>query len=143
MSEGRRRGYVILELIIVTTGILIALSIDGARGWLADRRLLAEARANLTTEIRGNIEQLRGFMRSSEDHAAKLTAARDVIREVLDGEPLRTNTLNVGVEFPSLSSTSRRSTQKPPNGTAEARITTIVRPRFQPWLSRIRSTSTR
>jgi hypothetical protein len=111
MTEGRRRTYVVIELIIVTTGILIALSIDGIRQSMADRRLVAEARANLATEIRGNIEELRRFVDGSATHLDNLSATRDVVREVLNGKPLRTESLEVGVTFPTLSSTSRRSTQ--------------------------------
>jgi hypothetical protein len=108
---GRRRTYIVVELLIVTTGILLALSIDGGRQWFADRRLLTDARANLNTEIRGNIKELREFMDSSGKRLDKLAETRDVIRELLDGKPLRANSLEVTAGFPSLSSASRRSAQ--------------------------------
>ena len=112
MTEGgRRRTYVAVELLIVITGILIALSIDGARQSFADRRLLAEARANLDTEIRGNIKELRDFIDGSAMRMEKLAQTRDIIRELLDGKPLRTHSMEVTASFPTLSSASRRSAQ--------------------------------
>ena len=48
----------LVHLAIVTIGILIALSFEGARQYFEHRSQIAEARANLLTEIRANKQAL-------------------------------------------------------------------------------------
>jgi hypothetical protein len=49
----------IVHLAIVTAGILIALSLEGALEWQHHRSLVREARANIATEIEDNRRELR------------------------------------------------------------------------------------
>lgn len=41
------------HLAIITAGVLIALTLEGAVSWADHRVLMREARANLTAELRG------------------------------------------------------------------------------------------
>src|SRR5438046_217126 len=49
----------IVHLSIVTAGILIALSLEGALEWQHHRALVREARANIAVEIQDNRKELQ------------------------------------------------------------------------------------
>jgi hypothetical protein len=49
----------LVHLAIITTGILIALSLEGALEWSHHRELVGETRVRLRDEIRGNQESVQ------------------------------------------------------------------------------------
>jgi hypothetical protein len=49
----------ITHLVLVTLGVLIALSFEGIGSWREHRALLHEARANILSELRDNQKELR------------------------------------------------------------------------------------
>src|SRR3954469_15107450 len=51
----------LVHLSIVTAGILIALSLEGARQWYEHRSLVWETRENLHREIAANKAELAGY----------------------------------------------------------------------------------
>ena len=53
---------IVVELVTITAGVLIALSVDSAAEWYHHRALVREARANLTSEIRDNRAELDKFL---------------------------------------------------------------------------------
>jgi hypothetical protein len=56
-----------LHLLIVTVGILIALSLEGLVEWRHHRALVEEARANIASEVRENQKGLDGLLKSIPD----------------------------------------------------------------------------
>lgn len=72
---------VLLQLTIVTIGILIALSLEGLVGWRSDRALVREARARLAQEIRDNKrfvdDALKGLPALVEGHKRALVLIGD------------------------------------------------------------------
>lgn len=104
--EPSHRGYMLRELIIVTLGVLIALSVDGVRGYWKDRQLVADARQNLAAELGENRKQVAEFI-------ASLPKQREQLRELdrqLDlfarREHPKEFNFNLGLRFPSLSNAS-------------------------------------
>src|SRR5437763_6252475 len=51
-----------IHLLIVTLGILIALSLEGLREWRHERGLVREANANIVNELRDNKKELDGLL---------------------------------------------------------------------------------
>ena len=82
-----RRSDVLLELAIVTAGVLIALSVDTVRVWRAHQSLAAEARATMLSEVTQNKKALeqalaslgptqKMYIRALRDARARLTGKR-------------------------------------------------------------------
>ena len=68
----------LLELLTITVGILIALSLEGVVQWVHHRQLVHEAQANLATEIRDNRRELQSEFKdlsTAEDELKKMLAA--------------------------------------------------------------------
>jgi hypothetical protein len=66
----------LLELLVVTAGVLIALSVDTLREWRSERSLAAEARTTMLAEIAENRQAL-------EDNLPALRATQQVYLGVL------------------------------------------------------------
>jgi hypothetical protein len=69
----------LVHLCIVTVGILIALSLEGALEWWHHRELVAETRQRLESEIRSNRDSIQTVLRSLEPAKAKFVHAIDVV----------------------------------------------------------------
>lgn len=72
----------LLELLTVTIGILIALSLEGVVQWVHHRNLVHEAEANLTTEIGENQRELKTALDSLLKTQAQLVHLLDLIHDV-------------------------------------------------------------
>jgi hypothetical protein len=72
-----------VHLTIVTVGILIALSLEGALEWRHHRALVREARANLATELRDNRRDLQAVRSHMDAMLKKLAAAADTVDGML------------------------------------------------------------
>jgi hypothetical protein len=67
----------LLQLLTITVGILIALTLDGVLEWTHHRQLVHEAEANLTTEVRENQAEINKGMqelRTSEQQLKEMVA---------------------------------------------------------------------
>jgi hypothetical protein len=104
-----KKGAVV-ELAIVTVGVLIALSFDGVRGWMRERSLVAEARANLASELRDNrtaVEKLLETMPARKKELDRLAGISQLLR---DGKPVQGEaSLDFGI--PTLTSASRSTAE--------------------------------
>jgi hypothetical protein len=96
---GRReilsRSSLLLELVIVTAGVLIALSVDTVRQWRAHESLADEARATMLAEVAQNKSAL-------DEALTALGATRDTYtrvlgnaRERLAGKPVEEGNVNL------------------------------------------------
>lgn len=67
----------LLQLLTITIGILIALTLDGVLEWTHHRRLVHEAEANLTTEVHENQAEINKGMqelRTGEQQLKQMVA---------------------------------------------------------------------
>lgn len=72
----------VVHLSIVTAGILIALSLEGLVEWRHHRSLVAEARANLTSEITANRKRADELLRELPEMRQRLQHGLDVLKTV-------------------------------------------------------------
>lgn len=97
------RKVALIELGIVTAGVLIALSFDGVRGWMDHRSLATEARATLLAEIRENKKELDGILENIGRHQDNYRQAYTAAQNLIAGKPLGTNEINIGFGVAQLS----------------------------------------
>jgi hypothetical protein len=76
------------HLAIITTGVLIALALEGAVAWIDHRLLVREAIANLTAELRNNKKELDGLFANLEQERKQLEHADEVAGILLGHEPI-------------------------------------------------------
>jgi hypothetical protein len=93
----------VIELIIVTVGVLIALSVDTVREWRANDALAAEARGNILSEIRENKRQLDQALVQLDANQKEYVAAHGAINNLLAGRPLGIEKLEFGTRLASIS----------------------------------------
>jgi len=63
-----------IQLITITAGILIALSLEGVRESIRDRALVREARQNIHREIADNQREVNGEIKMIPERSTKLAA---------------------------------------------------------------------
>jgi hypothetical protein len=65
----------LVELLTITTGILIALSLEGIRESMRDRALVREARENIRREIADNKREVDGEIAGMDERGKKIDTA--------------------------------------------------------------------
>ena len=100
----------LVELAIVTVGVLIALSFDGVRGWIRERSLVAEALTNLTTELSANRGAIEGFIATIPTREQELGRLRDIALTLLNGKPV-SGSAELRIELPETPSAAYSSAQ--------------------------------
>lgn len=81
-----RKGAII-ELFIVTAGVLIALSVDTIRDWRANEALAEQARANIVSEIQRNQERLESTLKQLKTNRQGYIDLYRAAENVLAGRP--------------------------------------------------------
>jgi hypothetical protein len=82
-----RASELILQLVIVTVGVLIALLLEGLVQWSRHRTLASEARANIREEIRENVRRLDKFFAGSQRFSEQRKQLRAVIDDLIAKKP--------------------------------------------------------
>lgn len=77
----------LVELTIVTAGVLIALSVDTVRQWRADEALATQARQNILSEIRQNKERLERSLTQLQNNRQAYIDTYRAAENVLAGQP--------------------------------------------------------
>ena len=72
----------LVHLCIVTAGILIALSLEGALEWWHHRELVTETRQRLASEIQGNRDSIRTVLDSLDPARTRFVHAIDVVSDL-------------------------------------------------------------
>jgi hypothetical protein len=72
----------LVHLSIVTVGILIALSLEGALEWSHHRALVREARENLRSEIRNNQKDIQIILKSLDATMPRFLRAIEVVADL-------------------------------------------------------------
>jgi hypothetical protein len=98
-----RRGAII-ELAIVTAGVLIALSFDTVREWRSNRAMADEARTNLLAEIRANKSAIDGVLTVAEENRKVYRGLYRRVRQTIAGKAEATDeSFNLNVRLANLS----------------------------------------
>jgi hypothetical protein len=71
------------HLLIVTVGILIALSLEGLLEWRRHRELALEARSNIISEIRANEKDLESLLKAVPEIRKNQMAVLDFVQDML------------------------------------------------------------
>lgn len=101
-----------VQLITITAGILIALSLEGIRETIRDRALVREARENIRREIVDNEREVDGEIRQLPDRTAKLAKALAFANELLKTKHTEVHEVQLGLDFPTLSATSWQTAER-------------------------------
>lgn len=72
----------LLELLTITIGILIALSLEGVVQWVHHRHLVHEAEANLATEVAENQQEIRTTLQGLRTTRDQLSRVVDAIHQL-------------------------------------------------------------
>jgi hypothetical protein len=76
----------LVHLSIITTGILIALSFEGALQWWHHRDLVRETRQRIQSEMRGNQGSIQDVLKTVGPARARFTAAIDALSDLSSSE---------------------------------------------------------
>ena len=100
----------LVHLALVTLGVLIALSFEGVASWREHRALVREARANLTSEIRDNANELRERLQAIPKEQHNLEHAIEMLQVMIRRMPLE-GKVELGLSGATLQSASRTTAQ--------------------------------
>ena len=92
-----------VQLITITAGILIALSLEGARETMRDRALVREARENIRREIADNKKEVDNEIGMMADRGKKIDTALRFANELLKTKHTDIHQVGLEVRFPALS----------------------------------------
>jgi hypothetical protein len=95
-----------VQLITITAGILIALSLEGLRESWHNRALVREARDNIRREIADNQRELDGEIARVGDRTKKVDIALQFAHDMLSASRTDIRTMELTLEFPTLSAAS-------------------------------------
>lgn len=108
---GRTR-YVLTELLIVTVGVLIALSVDSLRQWREHVALVDEARRNIAQEIRDNQQSLDRVLVEVETRRKQLDDAVTLADDVLAKRPSKIHNMEIGWAVQDISDANWKSAER-------------------------------
>ena len=95
-----------VQLITITAGILIALSLEGVRESLHDRALVREARENIRREIADNQREVDGEIAAMPGRGKKIDAGLRFANDLLKTKRTEIHQLELGLTFPTLRTAS-------------------------------------
>jgi hypothetical protein len=101
-----------VQLITITAGILIALSLEGVRESIHDRALVREARENIQREIADNKREVDGELAGMADRTRKIDAAKRVADDLVKTRQSEAQQAELGLEFPTLSAASWQTAER-------------------------------
>ena len=96
----------LLELVAVTAGVLLAMTLGGIREWQQDRALVREARQTISLEIAANRAELGEVLASAEERRRRLDQALTFADEMVTRGETEIDELDLGFSFAELSSAS-------------------------------------
>jgi hypothetical protein len=105
-TRGRSIRRFVFELLTITAGVFIALSVDSVRQWREHRQLVAEARATIAREIADNRREIEGSrgVEARRQRDAEIGNAVRFAGELLSGSNSPTGELRLGIGLSELSS---------------------------------------
>ena len=101
-----------IQLITITAGILIALSLEGVRETLRDRALVREARENIRRELADNKREVDNEIADMADRGKKIDTALRFANETLKAKDTDVHQLGLELAFPTLSTASWQTAER-------------------------------
>jgi hypothetical protein len=101
-----------LQLVTITAGILIALSLEGVRESFHNRALVREARENIRREIAENKREVDGEIAGMEARGKKIDTALQFATDLLKTKHTEITTLELQLSFPTLSGASWQTAER-------------------------------
>jgi hypothetical protein len=101
-----------VQLITITAGILIALSLEGVRESIRDRALVREARENIRREIADNKREVDNEISAIPARSKKLDTALRLANELLKTQHTDIAQMSLELEFPTLSAASWQTAER-------------------------------
>jgi hypothetical protein len=101
-----------IQLVTITAGVLIALSIEGVREWSHYRALVREARETIAREIADNKKELDGRLKAFDSVKKNLDTAFQLVNELLATKKSDINRLELGFEMAELSAASWQTAER-------------------------------
>jgi hypothetical protein len=108
-SAHRSPRDLLLELFIVTIGVLIALLVQSLVDWQHYRRLVREARATIAHEITDNKREIEGLITQAPGQKKKLDTALQFADQLLATKKTSVDTLDLGFNLADLSTAGWQS----------------------------------
>jgi hypothetical protein len=101
-----------VQLVTITAGILIALSLEGVRESIHDRALVREARENIHREIADNQRDIQAELKAIPARSKKVATALQFANEMLKTRHSDIHQLELGLEFPDLNAASWQTAER-------------------------------
>lgn len=101
----------IIHLIMIALGVLIALGAEGIVEYVHHRHVVAEARENLTAEMRENKRTLDENLPKLKKNEQQLVQTLADVRKLKADRKAKTQDINLNLNFFTLSDTSWRTAQ--------------------------------
>lgn len=111
-GESRSYRYFLIELLIVTSGVLIALSVDSLREWNQYRMLVREARATIAREIADNKREVDVFLSEIPDRKTHISNALTLANDLLTTKKSNIQQFKLGFSIAELSAASWQSAER-------------------------------
>jgi len=100
----------LVHLVLITAGVLIALSFEGIAGWREHRALVHEARVNLASEIRDNMNELGHRLKNIPTERRNIDRAHQVLTTLTERRPVE-RSLELGIVTADLHDASHATAQ--------------------------------
>lgn len=101
-----------VQLITITAGILIALSLEGVRESIRDRALVREARENIHREIADNQREVDAEIKAMPARTKKVDTALQFANEILKTQHTNIHAIELQLDFPDLSAASWQTAER-------------------------------
>jgi hypothetical protein len=102
----------LIQLLTITAGVLIALSIEGLLEWNHHRMLVRQARATIAREIADNKRALDGHLASSDERAGDVETSLRLANELLTTKKSDIRKFQLNFHFPSLGAAAWQSAER-------------------------------
>lgn len=111
-SDPSTTRYLLIELVIVTAGVLLALSVDSFRQWTQGRALVREARERIRQEIADNLKELDEVLGSMQTRREGLTNAIRLADDLTSTKTSSIRSLQLDVVVADLPKASFQSAER-------------------------------
>jgi hypothetical protein len=102
----------LIQLVTITAGVLIALSIESAREWNHYRTLVAEAREMIQREIADNKKEVQGLLSRTAERRTNLNSAILLADQMLAKKDPTVHEINLGFELADLGTASWQTAER-------------------------------
>jgi hypothetical protein len=109
---GRSTRSFVRELLTITAGVLIALSVEGLREWSQQRRLVRQAVAMIAMEMRDNLSEAESVIENAELRQRNLDNALGLANALLEGQTSTINQVDLGFTIAELSAASWETAER-------------------------------